>query len=406
MGIAKKKKKWMRFRHRVIRNIAYVLLYPYTRWKYGVRIEKFKEQGDRQYLIIMNHQTAFDQFFVGMAFRGPIYYIATEDLFSMGILSKLLSYAVAPIPIKKQATDVQAVFNCVRVAKEGGTIALAPEGNRTYNGRTVYIKPSIVKLVRAIRLPIAIFRIEGGYGVQPRWSDVVRKGQMRAYVSRVVEPEEYKVLTDEELYDLIVQSLAVNEDVVSGFFYHKRSAEYLERVAYVCPTCGLAVFESQNDLIECMKCKSQIRYLPSKELEGVGFKFPFRFVADWYDYQNEFVNKLDLSSYLKQPMYEDNASLAEVILYKHKQTLQENVKILLYGDRILLKDVQGSDWEFHFDKIEVVTVLGKNKLNIYFGGKVYQIKGDKHFNALKYVNMYYHHKNTREGSGDGKFLGL
>lgn len=406
MGTTKKKKKWMKFRHRVIRNIAYVLLYPYTRLKYNIHIDKFKQQGDRQYLIVMNHQTAFDQFFVGMAFKGPVYYIATEDLFSMGILSKLLSYAVAPIPIKKQATDVQAVFNCVRVAKEGGTIALAPEGNRTYNGKTVYIKPSIVKLVRAIKLPIAFFRIEGGYGVQPRWSDVVRRGKMRAYVSQVVEPEECKSMTDDELYELIVQSLAVNEDCVNGNFYHKKSAEYLERVLYVCPECGLSTFESHNDIVQCMKCKCQVRYLPTKEMEGVGFTFPFRFVAEWYDYQNDFVRKLDIGRYLEKPMYEDCADLSEVILYKHKRLIRKNVKIILYSNRIVLENVEGNNLDFSFEDVDVVTVLGKNKLNIYHDKKVYQIKGDERFNALKYVNMYYHYKNAKEDSGDGEFLGL
>lgn len=405
-GNKQKKKKWMKFRHRVIRNIAYVLLYPYTILKYGINIEKFKQQGNRQYLIVMNHQTAFDQFFVGMAFRGPIYYIATEDLFSMGFLSKLLTYAVAPIPIKKQATDVQAVFHCVRVVKEGGTIALAPEGNRTYNGKTVHIKPSIVKLVRAIKLPIAFFRIEGGYGVQPRWSDVVRKGKMRAYVSRVVEPEEYKSMTDDELYDLIVQSLEVNEDCVNGNFYHKKSAEYLERVMYVCPKCGLSVFESHNDIVQCMKCKSQVRYLPTKEMEGIGFDFPFRFVAEWYDYQNRYVSNLDTGLYLEQPIYEDSANLSEVILYKHKRLVQKDVRIFLYGNRIVLEHVSGNPLEFPFDAVEVVTILGKNKLNIYHDKKVYQLKGDKRFNALKYVNMYYHYKNAKEGGGDGEFLGL
>ena len=47
------------------------------------------------------------------------------------------------------------------------------------------------KLVRAIKLPLALYRIEGGYGVHPRWSDVVRRGGMRSCVSRVIEPEEY-----------------------------------------------------------------------------------------------------------------------------------------------------------------------------------------------------------------------
>ena len=52
----------------------------------------------------MNHQTAFDQFFIGMTFKGAVYYVASEDLFSNGWVSSLLRWLVAPIPIKKQTT--------------------------------------------------------------------------------------------------------------------------------------------------------------------------------------------------------------------------------------------------------------------------------------------------------------
>ena len=111
-----KKSKWMKLRHRIVRNLAYCVLYPYSLLKYGITIEKNKDKDYHQYLILMNHQTAFDQFFLGMAFKETIYYVASEDLFSNGFISKLLSYLVAPIPIKKQTTDVHAILNCMRVA--------------------------------------------------------------------------------------------------------------------------------------------------------------------------------------------------------------------------------------------------------------------------------------------------
>ena len=34
----------MKFRHRVVRNIAYALLAPYSWFKYGIKVERFKEQ--------------------------------------------------------------------------------------------------------------------------------------------------------------------------------------------------------------------------------------------------------------------------------------------------------------------------------------------------------------------------
>ena len=175
----KKDTKWRKWRHLAVRNIAYCIVRPYVHFKYGIKIEKYKEQEKRPYLILLNHQTPFDQFFVGMTLRGVVYYMATEDIFSNGWISKVIKYLVAPIPIKKQTTDIRAVLNCLKVAKEGGSIAIAPEGNRTYSGRTEYMNPSIVALARKLGMPILLYRIEGGYGSEPRWSDVVRKGPMK-----------------------------------------------------------------------------------------------------------------------------------------------------------------------------------------------------------------------------------
>lgn len=400
--MSKKKKKWIKPRHAVIRNLAYGVIKPYSRWKYGVEIVPFREEQKRQYLILCNHQTVFDQFFIGISVRGPIYYLATEDIFSNGWISSLIRWLVAPIPIKKQTSDVSAVMNCMRVAKEGGTIALAPEGNRTYSGKTEYMNPAIAPLAKKLKLPILLYRIEGGYGVQPRWSDCIRKGKMKAYVSRVIEPEEYANLTNEELFALIEEGLAVNEGCLGGSFHHPKAAEYLERAVYVCPFCGLSTFESHGDTLECKKCGRKVQYLPTKELKGVGYDHPFRFMTEWYDYQEDFVNAMDTREYLQKPLYEDHANLSQVIVYKKKVPLMKNAALALYGDRIT---VNGED-RFPFEEISAVTVLGRNKLNIYHQGNIYQFKGDQRFNALKYVHLYYRSKNISKGEDHVKFLGL
>ncbi|MBQ8600641.1 MAG: 1-acyl-sn-glycerol-3-phosphate acyltransferase [Clostridia bacterium] len=395
------KKKWIKKRHGIIRAIAAATLGIYVRLWYGVKVEKFREQGKRPYLIVMNHTTFCDQFLVGMAFRGPVYYIASEDLFSNGWISRLLTWAVAPIPIKKQTVDVHAVANCIRVAREGGTIALAPEGNRTYCGKTAYIKPSIVKLIRKLHLPLAVFRIEGGYGVHPRWSDVVRKGPMRAYVSRVVETEEYSGMSDEELFALLQREMNVNEAQADGAYEHPQNAEFLERLLYVCPKCGLSEFESREDRIRCKNCGLTVRHKPTKELEGVGETIPFRFVADWYDYQCDFVNQLDPNAFLKIPMYTDTVRLSEVVLYQKKNILLKETELQLFGDRLTVGETA-----VPFTAVTGITVQGKNKLVVYWDGKVWQMKGGKRFNAIKYMNMAYRYKNVNEGDGNGKFLGF
>lgn len=403
----RKSKKWMKFRHRVVRNLAYIVLKPFSAIKYGVKIEKFKEQRkNTPYLILLNHQTVFDQFFVGMAFKGPVYYVATEDIFSNGWVSSLIKYVVAPIPIKKQTTDVHAVINCMRVAKEGGTIAIAPEGNRTYSGKTEYMNPSISYLIKKLNLPVAFYRLEGGYGVQPRWCDKIRKGKMRGYVSRVVEPEEYASMTNDEIYEMVQKELYVNEACVDGEYYSKKNAEYLERLLYVCPTCGLSTFYSKCDIVECKKCGLKARYLPTKEFESVNGKMPFRFVNDWYEYQADFVNTLDVNEYTDKPIYRDSASFSEVIVYKNKHLLRKEAAISLYGDKVIIDEGTENEFVIPFENTMALSVLGRNKLNIYYDKHVYQLKGDKHFNAIKYVNIYFRYKNILKGEENVKFLGL
>jgi len=224
----------------------------------------------------------------------------------------------------------------------------------------------------------------------------------------VVEPEEYASMSDEELMELIQKELYVNEGKVDGSFYHKKSAEYLERALYVCPHCGISNLESKKDVITCHSCGCQVRYLPTKELEGIGQPFPFRFVTEWYDYQCNFMNQLDLTSYVSAPMDLNRVSVTQVIPEKKKVPLLKDALLYLYGDRIMVHGIKCESpiGTMTFDEISAVTVLGRNKLNIYVNKTIYQFKGDKRFNALMCVNTFYRYKNMQKGDQNGKFLGL
>ena len=397
----KRAKKWLQPQHKIVVPFLRELFRPIALWMYHVKIEKFKEENGRHYLVLANHQTGFDQFFPSFAFKQHLYYVASEDIFSMGWLSKLIQWIAAPIPIKKQVTDIRAVMNCLKVAKEGGSIAMFPEGNRTFSGETGYINPAVGGLAKKLGLPIAFFKIEGGYGVQPRWSDVRRRGKMRAYVSEVLEPEAYKSWSNEELYRYICKALYQNEANSRENYHHKKSAEYLERVLYVCPHCGITHFESHGDTVKCISCGRSAKYLPNTEFSG---DFQFQYMLDWYRYQQNYINGLDTLSLTEQPIIRDTCNLYQVSLYSKKQLLAENVELALYGDRI---EMSGSFRDvFSFAELDTITILGKNKLDIYRADMVYQIQSDKRFNALKYLNLYHRYKNLTSEVQNGSFLGL
>lgn len=399
-----KKNSWVKPRHKFIQYLIKLIMKPVCRIKYGAEMVECRDR--RQMLIVFNHQTGYDQFFVACSFKLPIYFIASEDIFSMGFVSNIIRWAAAPIPIKKQAKDITAVKTAIKVVREGGSVALSPEGNRTFGGDLCRMKGTIAAMARKFKLPIACYRIEGGYGVQPRWADVVRKGRMKTYTSRIIEPEEYAQMTDEELMDAIVSEINVDEKAVKGEYRSPVLAEYLERAMYVCPDCSLSRFESRGDIIRCLKCGKEIRYMPNKQLKGVNCSFPFEYVQDWYHYQEDYINQLNLTEMDDELIYTETVDLYKVNLYKNKELIEKAVRLELKGGAVNIAFKDGSVREIPFSEASAITVLGKNLINIYLKDIIYQIKGDKRFNGLKFVHLYNRSRNIKEGRGNEQFLGL
>ena len=97
--------------------------------------------------------------------------------------------------------------------------------------------------------------------------------------------------------------------------------------------------------------------------------------------------------------------LSEVALYQRKKPISKGTALSAFGNRFEI--AYGNEHlVLPFDQVSAVTVLGKNKLNIYFDKKVWQFKGNKSMNALKFVNLFYHYKNIKAGDPNGEFLGL
>ena len=390
-----KKKTWSRRRHAFYYKLSCLLVGLYVALKYRYRGEKFDE-GGRQYLYIYNHQTPLDQHLLYLSLKRQPYTVASEDLFTMGFISSIIRHTQAPIPFKKSENDFAAVKTCVRIVKEGRSIALSPEGNRTFTGVTGYIKPSVAKLIKLLRLPVAVFIIRGGYGVIPRYADKVRKGRVTGGISRVIEYEEYKDLTDEQLYELICQSMYVDESVPQPV-KSRRRAEFMERAVYVCPSCGkTGGIQSRGNEIRCTHCGISATV---DERMRFSENFPVRTVLEWTEKQNEWVNALEIDPLAPAISTEKVMLRALDRQNGKKDVLAKEAEARLFTDRL-----EVGDRVFAFSDVTAMTVCGRKRLDFYLDGKTYQLTAGNCFCALKYVNVYYNYKNKKE-NGDG-FLGI
>ena len=371
-------------------------IFSFLFWKkYGYKAENYKLDRKQNYLIICNHSCSLDPFMLGKSFFRPIYFVASDDLLKNGFISKIMKHTVAPIPIRKGTMDISSIRNCISIAKEGGTIGIFPEGNRTYSGEISYLGINLVKFIRKLDLPLIIYHIDGGYGLDPRWGKKSRRGKgSRGYVQRLLSKEELCSLKDEELLKIINTNLS-QEISPSLRFKSKEKAEYLERVLFVCPKChALETLVSEKNAIKCKCCSLEATYEEDLSFSSNDSSFKFKKVSEWMNYQKEYLKDLAIEEN-KVLLGDEKVTLISCLEGKEKEVelvgkLQMNSKsFIIKGE----KEIQ-----FFFKDIKQVENQGKHKLLFYIGKDYYEFKGGERFSSYKYYLMFNRINNTLENT--------
>ena len=372
-------------------------IYVYLKIKYNFKTDKLADK--RPYLVIFNHQTAHDQFFLPFALRNSkLYFVMSDDLDSIPFVSKILRFLFGTIPYKKASMDAVAIKKMYKTVSEGSSIFISPEGNRTYTGETAYINPTIAKLVKFLKVPVAIFNIHGFYAY-PRFADKPRHVPIKVDIKKIIEPEEYQNMDNDALYQMIKENLYVNDYDHPLTVKNKHRAERLERVIYYCDNCKVSHFISKNDTITCQKCNTTYHLDEHYMLDHPKHKT----IIDWYNYQRKVLLEEAVQSLPDDEIITDDIiSLYKVIPNKKKELLKKNVKILMYKNRI---EIEGQETIAYFKDIASTGCFGRNKINLIFKDNTLQIKGNKQFNALKYVQYIYKYK-IEEELQDNEFLGI
>ena len=376
-----KKNLWVKKRHARVFAFLRFAMAGFIRLKYHYKAEKAPiEKGPC--LILHNHQATMDPFFVSKAFRFPIYFITSDDLFNLKV-SPLIRYLAAPIPKSKSMTDLAAVKNALRVLREGGAVGVAPEGNRTFSGRQWEFSDAIAKLVKTANVPVVLFNLCGGYGTDPRWGHSVRRGtQYTGRVTRILYPDDYKDMSAEELCDLIKAELNV-VDADSGERYKSRKrAEYIERALYMCPVCGkIGTIASKGTHFACSSCGTAAEYTEQLTIDPPYGGFTK--IYEWYDWERSALIPRMLGG---EVLSDKDILFIDSVKCKRKIFLDGNAVAM--DARAITVTGLGGTYVFPLDEIDAMAAVGKKKFNFYFRGKIYQIKGNVHFCGVKYVHAF------------------
>lgn len=390
---------WVKFRHKLFHVIFRPLVYIIFRIKYGFRTKKRKLKGP--HLILFNHPSNFDPIYVGASFNKPTYFIANEDLLNIPYVSKILKYLVAPIPKQKSMKDTSTIRASVKVIKEGGNIGVSPEGNRTYSGKLNHIDMSTVKFIKLLKVPVVLYTIKGGFGLNPRFSTVMRKGKVFGEVARVLTLDEVNNLSLDELYKIIIETLDVDDTKLGLEYKGKNLAEYMESVFYICPVCNkMHTMRSERNHIYCDHCKMSAEYTSKLLFKTNDVRFKFKNVREYYEFQDRYILKQDIDKL----SYSDN----EITIYDankgRKRTALFTGRLTLDKDSLKIKDDENVK-EIKISEILAMSILYHNTIIVNIDNYKYHITGDERFNALKYLHLFTLLKSKKQGV-ENAFLGI
>ena len=386
-----------RFRHQVVFFLLRPLFRIFVYFKFSYKGKRYKSDKGYKgpYLILSNHALAMDPFLMAMSFKMPIYYVASDMIFSIPFWSKVIKYLVSPIPKTKYRSDIETIRDLLKLLKSGGSVAIFIEGNATFHGDLMPIEKSIVKLVRLVKVPILLYRIDGAYLTKPRWSSSVRRGKAVGAVTHTLTPAMVKAMDDDTLFDTIIKYIRA-DDYAFQKKHHlsykgKRLAEDIESAYFYCPSChAFNTLESAGDTVTC-PCGLKLVYNTNGRFEMIAGNHYFDKTTDWYKAQIEALAE-HIDTTKQQLLFtDDHEAVLEVLhstlkepigqatlkLYKtHVEMIFENLEVA-----IEIKNVQAS-------------VQQKNKLILYdkSSKRTFYLLNHKKRNALKYVLAIEHLK--------------
>ena len=240
-----------------------------TFWRYRLTgLEKVPKDGP--FLLLPNHSSLFDPFWVGTPVPRGVKSMASATVMSVPYLGRFLSMCGAFAKMK-YTKDRGAMQTLQKQFDDGYGILLFPEGNRSWTGETQPVLPGIGRLIKRLGCKVVYARVNSAYFVHPRWAKYQRWVPVEITYDG---PYEYGDDTSaEEITAHVADRIAVTPHLQQpvrtwGF----RLAHGLESFLWACPEC-FAMDRTQPDPTDgnhmmCAACNTRWRVDVECSLHG------------------------------------------------------------------------------------------------------------------------------------------
>lgn len=164
-------------------NAFYWMMHGIGRWVWPA-FGGFDVQGrenipdDGPFLLISNHQSVLDPFFIQTWIPRPVHPMAKSTQFALPVFGAVMTRCYA-FPVRRFQVDPQAVRTALRRLRAGYPVHIYVEGERTWDGMLRPPRAGTVRLALKAGVPILPCAVDGAYDVWPRWDRRVRRGRIR-----------------------------------------------------------------------------------------------------------------------------------------------------------------------------------------------------------------------------------
>lgn len=292
---------------------------------------------------------------------------------SLGVISK---YLYQP--------DIVCVKNMYKVLKHGGTLGLFPEGIQSTSGSTHPINPATAQFIKRSKSNVVVATSKGAYLATNRYSSDRKKGYIGIDYSLVFTPEMLNSLSENEIYERILEKLSYNDfefnkTARNKYVGKKPNSFGITKILYICPNCKKEhTLIVDNDTIVCNNCSFKAKVDEYYDLvDQSGQILPYD-IDKWYKWQRRIV-----SNQIKDDDFEltMKATLCELKLDKLR-SVPDDRRTLSIGEVRLTNrsftikgslDGASADFEFDLRSIYSLTASTKGYLEFYHKNDYYMI---------------------------------
>ena len=201
-------------------------------------------------------------------------------MLKLGVISK---YLYQP--------DLLCVINMLRVLRRNGALGLFPEGIQSTSGSTHPINPATAQFIKKCKANVVVCTSKGAYLATNRYSSDRKKGYIGVSYNLLFTPQMLDELTEEQIYDMILQKISYNDFAFNKTARHKYigkkpNAFGIDKILYKCPDCKEEyTLRVEDDEVVCDGCGFRVRINEYYDLISVKGNSCPADIDEWYKWQ-------------------------------------------------------------------------------------------------------------------------